>query len=119
MKKLLLFLCALVAYAAWSPYRSKEHFRFASRLTEAPSLALQCYHVGLMNNLTSMYLTDSTRFRLYLGTFDEESEIIHVQVEGDQVVVYKASNYRHDSEPPPIHETIYSLAKLRQEHAFE
>lgn len=119
MVKLLLLLFAWLACSSCSSYHSKENPRFTSRLPNAPGLTIQWYHVGILNNLTSTYLTDSTMFRLYLGTFDEESEIISVQVNGDQIVVDQGSNYRHASEPHPIHETIYSLAKLRQEHAFE
>ena len=119
MLKVLFFLSAWLVCCSCSPYQSKEHFWSAFRLRDAPSLTIQWYRVGLLNNLTSSYLTDSATFRLYLGTYDEESEVLAVLVNGDHVTVQKSTNGRQPTEPQPVYETVYSLAKLRQEHAFE
>jgi hypothetical protein len=119
MKKVLLFLLASLVCSSCSSYHSKENLWFTFPIDNAPSLTIQWYHVGILNNLTSSYLTDSATFRLYLGTFDEESEIIAVQAKGDHVMVQKRNNGRNLAAPQPVHETVYSLAKLRQEHTFE
>ena len=119
MKKVLLLLSVCLACSACSSYRNKEHLWSAFRLRTAPALTVQWYHVGALNNLTSAYLTDSTAFCRYLGTFDEESEIIAVLVNGDQIVVEKSDNGRQATEPRAAHQTVYSLRQLRLQHAFE
>ena len=72
-----------------------------------------------MGNLTAAYLTDSATFRRYLGTFDDESQVIAVQVHGDRVVAEKSDKGRHPAEPRPVHQTVYSLRQLRHEQAFD
>ncbi len=118
MKQLLCLIAGLTC-AACTPERSKNHPRGAFHLPKAPALTVQWFNVGGGQSLTSSYLTDSATFRLYVGTFDEVSEVIAVLVEGDQVVVEKGDNGRHPSEPRPVQQRVYSLRKLQQEHAFE
>lgn len=119
MEKAPLFLFACLAGAAYSTYRGKEHPRMTFRVHNAPGLTVQLYSVGLLGNMTASYLTDSATFCRYLGTLDEESEIVAVRVYDDQVVMEKSDNGRHSSEPQPVHQTVYRLCQLQQEHAFD
>ncbi|GAB3873991.1 hypothetical protein GCM10028824_26530 [Hymenobacter segetis] len=123
MKTLLLgfaFLIALTGFV-WSRYHNKSHLQFSFPLRANKALFIEQYSAGLANNLTAEYLTDSTHFRKYLGTLDDESEIISVVVQGDQIVVDRNSNYRNSEmhEPSKIRETVYSLRALQEAHEFE
>jgi hypothetical protein len=39
-----------------------------------PGLFVETFSAGLAENLTAQYLTDSANFRIYIGTFDDETE---------------------------------------------
>lgn len=50
-------------------------------------LFVEVYKVGILNNLTADYLTDSTGFRIYAGTFDEENGFLHFKCLGDRISI--------------------------------
>ena len=52
-------------------------------------LYVQVYSSGILGSLTSEYLTDSTHFRLYAGTFDDESGHISYNCVGDSIIIEK------------------------------
>ena len=63
------------------------------------------------------YLTDSTNFRIYIGSHDLNASF-NYHCKGDSVIVRK---YSHNENKPKkiLEESIFSLSKLRKEHKFE
>ncbi len=51
-----------------------------------------CVHGGGAwgSDVNSLYLTDSTNFKLYIGTYDEEGEMIKTKCRGDSICVEKS-----------------------------
>ena len=114
----------LVLLVLW-PYWNKRRFTHSFTLRDHPSLHIELYAVGLLGNLTAMYLTDSTAFRLYAGTYDPEGEYIYVQAIGDQLTLTKMHDRAYavamglGDQPVVEKRDVYSLQHLRQAHAFE
>ena len=50
-------------------------------------LYVEVYNVGILNNITADYLTDSTTFRIYAGTFDEENGYLYFKCLGDRISI--------------------------------
>lgn len=65
----------------------------------------------------SDYLTDSTNFRLYVGTNDEYSSFDY-QCRGDSVIVRKFSHNENQTKTI-VKVSTFSLSKLRLDHIFE
>ena len=117
---LTLLLTAFAVTSNSCNYKSKKNFHMAFPLRTNGKLYVEFYHVGLMNNITSSYLTDSVSFRKYLGTFDAESEIISVQADGDRILVEKSSNGREAESALSSPETkVYSLENLKKSEVFD
>ena len=102
-------------------YKSKKSFCTSFPLKSNKELAIELYNVGLLNTLKASYLTDSIHFRTYLCHFDDESEIMSVQVNGDKILVEKSSNGRNDDSLPPHNNQskMYSLNGLKESHIFD
>jgi len=67
--------------------------------------------------LYSDYITDSTNFRIYIGSHDEHSSFDY-QCIGDTVVVLKFTHNENKGRTVSKKST-FSLSKLRKEHKFE
>lgn len=121
-------LCGLVVWLGWfiaRPYWRQHRFKQSFALKTAPSLHVELYRAGLIGNMTAMYVTDSAAFRLYAGTYDDESEFIHVQAVGDQLTLTKMHDGSYavamgrGDQPIVEKRVVYSLQHLRQAHSFE
>ena len=67
--------------------------------------------------LYSDYITDSTNFRLYIGSHDVNGSFDY-QCKGDSVIVRKFAH--HETGPKTIvEESTFSVSGLRKEHKFE
>jgi hypothetical protein len=79
--------------------------------------------VGLTgSDLTYDYLTDSSSFRLFMGKYDDSSEILTVDIKGDSIISVKSTNEGQSPEwqSPKIIETkVYSLRELKKKGKFE
>lgn len=84
-------------------------------------LHLESYFIhggGAMgSDLISIYLTDSVNFSEYIGTYDDEEEMISTRCKGDSINIEKTINTRSY---PAINSTkTYSLKLLKKAHHFD
>ena len=92
---------------------------------DRPALARRIVWGGLIGNLTTMYVTDKAAYRLYAGTYDDESEFIHVQAVSDWLTLTKMHDRSRamamglGDQPVIEKRVLYSLQHLRQAHSFE
>ena len=79
------------------------------------------YGMGALgSDVNSLYLTDSTNFRIYLGVYDEEREMIIVKCQGDSIYIKKIAKSASENSKPEIVETkTYSLKSLKEKHQSE
>lgn len=120
MKRYLL-LASIMLLISYIKIRNKDNYRYTFNTEH--NLYIEVYSTGLIGNLKSEYLTDSTNFRVYLGTFDDERGYIHCAVNGDKILVEKRE---HGMETGPqwdklkvVERKIYSLAELKMRRNFE
>lgn len=66
----------------------------------------------------SDYLTDSTNFRIYIGTYDNGDEGYSYECKGDSINVYKITG-RRENKNKIISTTVYSLSELRKKKVFD
>lgn len=120
MKRIIIFVFTAFVCTNCN-YKSRKSFYTSFPLKSNKELAIELYNVGLLNNMKALYLTDSTCFRTYLGFFDDESETISVQVNGDKILVEKSSNGRNDDSfrPRSNDSKTYSLNDLRKRHLLD
>jgi len=98
--------------------RSTGNYKYA--LNEDGRLFVEVYRSGLTGNLRSEYLTDSAKFRIYLGTYNDKKLSVRCQLQGDIITVEKRSNsslLRADA-PKIIERRIYSLTDLKKRRDF-
>jgi len=101
-------------------------------------LYIERYSAGLIGNLTAEYLTDSTNFRIYVGTFDEETSWFYYKRMGDIVSIEKIEHahetFKIDTtivngkivtvpkltyKLKTVSKKIYSLEALKEQHHFD
>ncbi|MFC1226678.1 hypothetical protein ACFE6N_22935 [Pedobacter sp. BG31] len=101
--------------------KSKKKFHSSYKIGKG--YHIESYNVGLMNNLLLEYLTDSSTFRIYLGTYDDENEIIHCKLKGDTIYVekkgYKDGASKEFEQMTTKQIQIYSIKKLKSKNIFE
>lgn len=112
----------------WLPVKAywRQHwFKQSFSLETDPSVHVELYRAGLIGNVTAMYVTDSTAFRLYAGTYDDENAFIHVQAVGDRLTLTTMHDRSYavamglGDQPIMEKRVVYSLQRLRKAHAFE
>src|SRR6185312_16808977 len=62
---------------------SKGNYKYT--FNEDHNLYVEVHRPGIIGNMTSEYLTDSTNFKVYLGTFDDENGYIYCKFNGDKI----------------------------------
>jgi hypothetical protein len=130
MKKYIL-LMALFGLGGCSS-NSKQHHKLTVNLCKyepnkcACNLYAEVYLVygmgALGSDLNSKYLTDSVNFQVYLGTFDEEDEMIITKCKGDSIYTAKTTKTSSDSrwdESKVIEAKTYNIEDLKKQHTFE
>jgi len=79
--------------------------------------------VGLPgSDLAYDYLTDSSSFRLFIGKYDDASEILTADIKGDSIMIIKSTNEGQSPEwhsPKIIEKKVYSLRMLKKKGKFE
>ncbi|MEO6148612.1 MAG: hypothetical protein ABIN95_02125 [Mucilaginibacter sp.] len=121
MKKYGLFLVIIGTLFSCINSKSKKNYKYT--LKRENNLYIEEYKAGLIGNLTSQYLTDSTNFRVHLGTFDDENGYIYCKIDGDNIYV---ENRKHGQGASTQFDTLkvalkttYSLKDLKKKHLFE
>ena len=121
-------LGGLAVWLVWftaKPYWRQHRFTHSFPLETDLSLPVELYRAGLIGNLTTMYVTDSAAFRLYAGTYDDESEFIHVQAVGDRLTPTKMPDKSYavamglGDQPVVEKRVVYSLQHVRKAQSFE
>lgn len=78
---------------------------------------------ALGSDMYSVYLTDSSHFRIRIGDFDEENERLEYECSGDSVYVEKRTNKgyaRGDwNNFKVLDRKGYSFKELKEQHVFE
>ena len=119
MKNIIL-LIILVSTVTYCHQRNEEDLVYSFQL-QNKKLYIENYRAGLIGNLTSQYITDSTNFRMYLGSFDDEKEFIYVRNSGDSVIVEEKLN-NLEAEGRGIStlkkRVIFSLDSLKRSHSI-
>jgi hypothetical protein len=113
-------------------YHSKKHYVRTYNLCENKSecpckLYAEGYLVYTMgaqgSNLYSEYLTDSSMFRIYTGTYDEYDEQILYNCKGDSIYVEKITHKDSPTYDPHsfkvLDKKVYSLKALKSKHILE
>jgi hypothetical protein len=65
------------------------------------------------------YITDSVNFRMYVGRYDNEHEIINFQCRGDSLVIRKLGERDFRGERGVIDTQVYSIKELKSVGEFE
>ena len=84
-------------------------------------LFIEIFSAGPIGNLTTDYLTDSINFRVYIGTFDDESERLFYKVSGDSVTVQKVipkKGFVPGTKTEIEFEKYYKLSNLKAQHNY-
>jgi hypothetical protein len=131
------FLLAIIAMViSGIKLRSKGNYRYA--LDSEHYLYIEVLNSGLMGNQRSEYLTDSTNFRIYAGTFDERNSYILYRCKGDKIYIEKKERvnqvFKNDGATAKgkpgndldaqytlktAYKKIYSLTDLKKQHNYE
>jgi hypothetical protein len=121
MKKYTWVIILLIALFGCLRSRSKKDL--ISIVKKADNLYIEDYRSGLIGNLTAQYLTDSTNFRVYLGSYDDENGYIYCKINGDNIYVEQRE---HGKGLSPQWDTmkvsaraIYSLKSLKRLRRFD
>jgi len=122
----------LGVYCLPSFARSKQYYKSTGTLCSYKTNNCPCslntesycvYAEGAWGtDLNSEYLTDSTSFRIYLGTYDKGGERINVTCKGDSITVEKISDkliHPNFSRAIALEKKSYSLKALKRAHVFE
>jgi hypothetical protein len=136
MKKNLSIIIAVLMVVSCVNIRTKSNYISSCKI--ARKLYVESYRAGLIDNLTSEYLTDSTNFRIYIGTFDDENGYFYYKIHRDKIYVEKREevNYfvKMDSSivkrklvitpnlkygPQTINKKTFSLKCLKEQHTFD
>ncbi len=81
-------------------------------------LYIETFSAGLAGNLSAQYLTDSVNFRIYIGTFDDETEWFYYRFDGDSVYVEKLQNIDETTLVKTIDKKVYNLTDLKKSHSL-
>jgi hypothetical protein len=117
--KRLLWITSLLELTGCIHYRDKSNYEYTVRRNS--NLYIEVYRVGLIGNITAEYLTDSTNFRIYLGSYDDEQSYIFCKLKGDSVIVEKIAHGKGlKFDEMVVGDNVkYNLADLKKDHIFE
>ena len=83
---------------------------------------VEIFSAGIIGNLKADYLTDSINFRIYIGTFDDESERLYYKIVGDSIFVQKIvpkKGFVPGTQTEIEFERHYSLGDLKAQRRFD
>jgi len=73
---------------------------------------------ALGGDRVSEYITDSTNFRIYVGTYDNADEGYSYKCKNDSIEIYKIAG-RRENKNKIIDTRVYDLASLKSKKIFE
>ncbi len=116
MKNVVFFLAFLLLISLFGCNRSKRSHNFTFKIKKG--LYVEVYNVGLLGDLKSKYLTDSTTFRKYIGTFDDQRIGYSFDFTGDSIYVRKL-NTEFGNEKKVVEVRVFNINELRKKRHFE
>ena len=121
MKNNLTYLTLLILLLNCCSYKSKIRLELSVEVCN--KLYVEAFNVfgsgAFGGDLISDYLTDSTNFRIYIGTFDNADFGYAYKCKGDSIIVKKINLVTNDSNKKIIETRVFSLSKLKKEKIFE
>ncbi len=119
MQKIPFYILAVALLSGCIDKRSKKEFKSSKRICD--SLYMELYTVfgsgALGGDLLSAYITDSTNFRKYLGTFDNAEGGYHCECKGDSIIVSEVIRKQIDVKIRPIE--TFNVNRLKEKGEFE
>ncbi len=119
MKKAYIILAVFLVIACGCNRCSHKYFDTVSlseyNKTCKCKLYVEVYHTDF-GLLKADYLTDSTSFRIYTGTFDDENGYIYYKCRGDSIIVEKIDEDRGTNTQKTVSKKIYSVKELKTRH---
>lgn len=119
MKRVSFYILVIALFIGCVDKRSKNEFEGSWRICD--NLYIELYSVfssgALGGDLLSAYLTDSTSFRKYLGTFDDAKGGYHCECKGDSIIVNEVIRNQIRVKIRPIES--FSLSQLKKKREFE
>jgi len=116
-----IIIVAILAIVGYINADKKSDFKYSVKREQ--NLHIEVYKAGVLGNLTSEYLTDSTNFRVYVGTFDDERGYYHYNIKGDKVYIEKREHSAGANCLQPslkiTEQKLFSLQELKRKHRFD
>jgi hypothetical protein len=116
---MIVFLIVFLSYGCKSDRSKSEHDHTTALCNDR--LFVETYNIfnsgAFGGNRVSQYLTDSTNFRIYIGTFDNAEGGYSYNCNDDQVIVYRVE--QGQSQSKIIDSISYSIADLKRKKILE
>ena len=132
MKKLLALIILSLLMSCINFRSKKRHTYTVSLLKYRPktcscNLYIEGYVVfgmgALGSDVYSEYLTDSSQFRIYTGSYDENDEKLEYICKGDSIYIEKRTNKGYARDDWNTFKVLenkgYSISVLKKRHIFE
>ena len=120
-KTLILFLITVVLINC--NHRDKKNHRLTVNLKSCNGLFVEDFIVygqgALGEDVLSDYLTDSTNFRIYIGTYDNANSFFSYKCGGDTIYVQKNLKNETDTKSKAVEKNYYIISKLKKESKME
>ena len=100
----------------YSEYRIKDRSHFVNAFSICDSLKVEKFKVSSLTDLYADYLTDSTNFRIFIGTYHYYEDILY-ECHGDTIYMKKFN--MDESKPKLIECNIYRLMTLKRKANYK
>jgi hypothetical protein len=121
MKKLTLIFVVLVTLISCVKPTSSRNYKYT--LKRENGLYIEVFKAGILGRMTARYLTDSTKFRVLIGTSNDETEQIHCRIKGDRIEVERRKRVKGEGRQQDVQivvsTTVYHLQELEKNRSFE
>lgn len=101
--------------------RSRDDYKYV--LDNEHNLSVEVYKTGLIDDLNAAYITDSTSFRVYVGTFNERHNYFTYKIDGDKIYIEKVEHNLEKKKPENelrvTERKVLNLEKLKSERSFK
>jgi len=117
----ILLIFSIVSLSCNNKYSKKDH-KWTTKLAEGLYVErFTIYGSGAFGtDIVTVYLTDSTYFNQFIGSFDEGNEYFQYKINGDSILVRKFMDKDANIEnKKPIEEKLLLLSKLKQLNNFD
>lgn len=115
LKEMLIIIGISLFFSCYDKHSRKSHKRTTELQT---NLFVETYTVfgsgALGTDMVTQYLTDSTHFRFYVGTFDEGLEFYYYKISGDTVSIEKYKSGANSKEKELLHREQRLISALKK-----